>query len=112
MKKGGIGGGFEAKQDFHGNRRTQTASLCCHVCVCNDPSSVEGAIDFAKRNLPSQALGRTTHVWLPHVCGVFGPAFSNGLGGFRGPVGFGISFERPSSKRRARGFRWSDRIAR
>jgi hypothetical protein len=60
MKKGGIGGVSRLNGIFTamGARRLHHYATAC-VCVCNDPSSVEGAIDFAKRNPPSQALGRT-----------------------------------------------------
>jgi hypothetical protein len=59
MKMGGVGG-FEVKQDFTamGARRLHVILLC----VCNDLSSVEGAMEFTKRKTPLKLLGRTTHV--------------------------------------------------
>jgi hypothetical protein len=37
------------------------------LCVCNDPSFMESAIDLAKRKASLKLLERTSHAWLPHV---------------------------------------------
>jgi hypothetical protein len=53
MKMGGVGG-FEVKQDF-----TAMGARKLHVmllCVCNDLSSVEGAMKFTKGKLLSSSL--------------------------------------------------------